>query len=123
MGLTNKQRDYIEYMLTNAYTDEKDQRAMKEQLERTGKESFTEFTVSEASELITVLIERDVVYTLVCGEKVTIERRMAHSFDTMGESNACLDNCPKGVYLGSCKDYQKYEREMYKNEQETEDDN
>ena len=116
MSLTDKQRDYNEYMLTNVYTDEKDQRTLKEQLERTGKDSFTDFTVSEASELITTLRERDVVHNLLCGEKVTLERWMAHSFDTMGESKACLDHCPKGVYFGSCEDFQKHEEEMYKNE-------
>ena len=46
--VTEKQRDYIEYMLTNAYTDEKDQRALKEHLKRTEKKSITEFTVYEA---------------------------------------------------------------------------
>ncbi len=32
MSLTDRQRDYIEYMLTNAYTDEKDENALKDVL-------------------------------------------------------------------------------------------
>ena len=111
--LTDKQRDYIEYMLSNAYTDENDQKALKEQLKRTGKKSIAEFTVSEASDLITALIEKEIVYKLVCGETIAIDRWMVHSFDVMGESKACLNHCPKGRYIGSCQDYRKHEHDMY----------
>ena len=112
MALTDKQRDYIDYMLTNDYTDRKDQRALDEVLRETGRASYTELTKSEASRLITRLIERDVVYTFVCGEKKTVERWEAHSFDTFGDAKACTNHCPKDQYIGSCEAYQAHEQEM-----------
>ena len=114
LSLTDKQREYIKYMLTNSYTDEKDQQALEDILRSTRKSSYTELTKSEASKLITKLIERDVEYSFVCGEKKVLERWMAHSFDSMGDSKACIDHCPRGVYIGKCEDFQWYEEEVYK---------
>ena len=119
--LTERQREYIEYMLTNAYTDEKDQQALKEILSESGKTSFTELTKLEASRLITSLIERDVEYTFVCGEKKTLERWIAHSFDIFGESKACMNHCPRDLYLGECEYFLKYEEEINKEDEEPDD--
>lgn len=112
MGLTDRQREYIQYMLTNAYTDEKDQQALDDVLRETGRTTYTDLTKSEASRLITRLIERDVVYTFVCGETKTIERWEAHSYDLMGESKACINHCPRDIYIGECEDFKRYENDL-----------
>ncbi len=86
----------------------------QEILRSTGKSSYMELTKSEVSKLITKLIERDVEYFFVCGGKKILERWIAHSFDNMGESKACINHCPRGVYIGECEDFLKYETEVYK---------
>jgi hypothetical protein len=102
-------------MLTNAYTDEKDQQALEDTLKETGKKDYTELSVSEASKLITRLIDRDVVYTFICGERKTIERWEAHGFDAKGEIDACLHHCPRNAYVGECPEYLEYEERIYEN--------
>ena len=54
-----------------------------------------------------------VVYTFVCGEKKTLARWEAHSFDTMGESKVCLNYCPRDLYIGECEDFQRYEQDIF----------
>ena len=112
VNLTEKQRDYIDYMLTNDYTDEKDQQTLAKHLERTGKKSYSDLSVSEASSLIKDLLSRDVQYKLICGEIVTVERWEAHGTDSLGEVKICLHHCPKSLDMGACQDYQRYENEM-----------
>ncbi|MGY5852825.1 MAG: hypothetical protein RTU92_04590 [Candidatus Thorarchaeota archaeon] len=113
MGLTDKQRDYIDYMLTNDYTDQKDKQTLARHLKKTGKKSYTDFSVPEASALIDDLLNKDVQYKLICGETVPVERWEAHGSDSMGEVKMCLHHCPKEIDMGSCEDYQRYEDEMH----------
>lgn len=107
-------------MLTNSYTDEKDQEALAEILRETEKAAYTELTKSEASRLITRLIERDVEYTFVCGEKKILQRWEAHSFDVKGEFDACIHYCPRNIYVGNCSEFLEYEKSIYEDLEEEE---
>ena len=115
MSLTEKQREYIEYILTNRFTDEKDQKSLRRHLKNTGKQDFTQLSKQEASALIEDLLHRDVEYELVCGKRVTMERTEGHRLDLFGELDACGRHCPLGLYVGDCEAFMNYDRELYSN--------
>lgn len=115
MSLTEKQREYIEYMLINRFTDEKDQESLRKHLKKTGKKDFTQLSKSEASALIEDLLHRDVEYELVCGKRVTMERTEGHRLDLFGELEACGHHCPLGMYVGDCETFVNYDRELHTN--------
>ena len=96
MCLTEKQREYIESMLTNRFTDEKDQQSLRRHLKNTGKQDFTQLSKPEASALIKDLLHRDVEYELVCGKrmkgrKLTFEERVIWKENTKKEILRILD--------------------------------
>ena len=115
MSLTEKQREYIEYILTNRFTDEKDQESLRRHLQSTGKQAFTQLSKLEASALIEDLLHRNVEYELVCGKRVTMERTEGHRLDLFGESEACGHHCPDELYVGDCEAFMNYDRELHSN--------
>ena len=115
MSLTKRQREYIEYMLTNRFTDEKDQESLRRHLKSTGTQDFTQLSKSKASALIEDLLHRNVEYELVCGKSVTVERTEGHRLDLFGELDACGHHCPDKLDVNDCEAYMNYDREQHSN--------
>lgn len=87
-----------------------DQQALALHLKEAGKYEVSEFTISEASDLIKELLDRDVEYEFVCGRMKTIPRKEGYKYDQFGELEACMHQCPVDKSPSTCEEYAEYQK-------------
>jgi len=93
-GITERQKEYIESLSSYPSTENEDEKDIREYLNDIGKKSISELSLSEASELIQLLLKRPVEYEYPCGKREFLHKREVNCFNCLGDMEACLHCCP-----------------------------
>jgi len=121
MSITERQHEYIKILSDYDSTREADAKDITDFLKNHSEGDISELSKKEASDLIQLLLERPVQYTLVCDRVVILDKQEVNSFHFLGEIEACLHNCPDPVIqgsVGSCSHFLKYQQAEYEEEPE-----
>jgi len=101
---TEKQIDYIHLMIYTTL----DKELVAGYLRRKKKQFVFNLTISEASDLIRILLATPTKYTFICGEvEEEMDRKEANGYSVLGEVEACLHTCPKNIDPNECTHFKE----------------
>ncbi len=112
MAITERQYDYIKILSDYDSTRVEDLKDIQNFLQSRSKTDLKQLSKREASDLIQLLLERPVNYTLPCGRQVYLSKQDVNSFHFLGEIEACLHHCPDPIIKGNvngCDAFKKYQ--------------
>ena len=98
--ITEKQEKYIKILSSYEYSKKEDKKAIENCLKKNGKKSISQLSKNEASELITILLQRPTEYTFTCGKKATLHKKEVNRYHVLGDIEGCMHACPDKAVNG-----------------------
>jgi len=93
-SITERQREYIEILSNYEYSKKEDEADIANYLKKKNKQSITQLSKREASELIQILLKRPTEYTFICGKKVILPKRDVNCYHVLSDVEGCMHSCP-----------------------------
>lgn len=83
-----------------------------------GKQTLSQLSKKEASELIQILLKRPTEYIFLCGKTAILDKQEINGYNVLGYMEACMHACPDKKIQGNlhdCPDFKEfYESELEK---------
>lgn len=114
--ITERQLEYIHILSSCDYSKKEDEADIANYLKQHGKQTLSELSKREASELIQLLLKRPAQYVFPCGETAILDKQEINGYNVLGFMEGCMHACPNKKIQGNihgCPDFLKfYESEI-----------
>lgn len=115
-SITKRQLEYINILSSYQFTTKEDKADIDAYIKSCQKNTIEELTKKEGSELIQILLKRPKEYIFICGKSKILDKKEVNCFNVLGEMEACIHDCPVGIDINDCPDFEKW----YNKESDTE---